>query len=113
MVSPFSKLQWNVKNFVLFVILGFPNFYQGESCSKLLMDDILSFDYAVTCIAVLSFPSECKKRMIQCSFLPGLGRGDSFGVAREKLLYFLFVCVLKLSLLRGQKSLGHAEIGLL
>ena len=37
----------------------------------------------------------------------------SFRVAREKLLYFLFVCVLKWSLLGGQKSLGHAQIGLL
>ena len=37
----------------------------------------------------------------------------SFRVAREKLLYFLFVCVLKWSLLGCQKSLGHAQIGLL
>ena len=37
----------------------------------------------------------------------------SFRVAREKLLYFLFVCVLKWSVLGGQKSLGHVQIGLL
>ena len=37
----------------------------------------------------------------------------SFRVARERSLYFVICLCFKIVSLRGQKSLGHAQIGLL